>query len=55
MYGEKTKTKSLFNKTKREKRKGVGMSHHSTPELQLQTHYADHLKKSFKAMLMFCR
>ena len=51
MYGKNPRRP--FNRTGREKRKRVGASHHSTPELWLQTCFADHLNKSFRSCLCF--
>lgn len=45
--------KSPFNRTKREKRREVGTSHHSTPELWVQTYFTHHLSKSFGSCLYF--
>lgn len=43
--------RSPFNRSKREKRREVGASHHSIPELWVQTYFTDHLNKSFGSCL----
>lgn len=50
MDGQK---KDVCSTEPKEKRKGVGASHHSTLELRLQTYFADNPNKSFRSRLHF--